>query len=198
MIKNHENELPPHARMRPKDSEWLAATVETKATMPLHLALRRVDHDAPNGDLLLPSERRPRWFMHLWPYLYRYYDADRQPLYIGISSCFAVRLAQHRKTSPWWPLAEYVAISVYATPEAAAEAEKAALRNEKPRFNKQGVRGPAYARLHLHGDAEAAAAQLHAAADPEFVAALAAFLSARERFPQPTPPPDPRRLSETA
>src|SRR5690606_22584027 len=136
--------------------------------MPAHLPLRRLDRDAPVHGLLKPGEKRPDRWPALWPYLYRLYDADRQPLYLGISSCYANRLDQHRRGSSWWPLAEFIAVSVYPTYDEVQEAERAALRHERPRFNRRGVRGPAYARLHLHGAPEEAADLLFSEADAEF------------------------------
>jgi hypothetical protein len=165
------------------------ATRQLRAELPLHFPLRKLDRDAPTTDLLTSEEARPGWYLNLWPYLYRVYDAERLPLYIGISSCHGTRLAAHRRTSDWWDLAEYIAISAYPTAAAVEKAEGAALRREKPRFNRQGVRGPANVKLHVHGAPEEAAALLFQQAAPEFVAELTALLSQPSRFPQPAPPP---------
>ncbi len=159
---------------------------------PIHFPLRKFDRQARTAALLTPEERRPDGYLRLWPYLYRFYDADRQPLYLGISSCTAIRLDAHRRQSGWWPLAECIAISAYGTDEAVKAAERAALRQEQPRFNRAGVRGPAYARISLHGAAEDAAAVLFRDASPEFLTALATLLGQPERFPQPVPPPPAR------
>ncbi|WP_145503191.1 GIY-YIG nuclease family protein [Streptomyces sp. CFMR 7] len=165
---------------------------------PLHFPLRRLDRDAPTAQLMTAEEQRPVGWLPLWPYLYRAYDADVQPLYIGISSCSPVRLDNHRRLSEWWPLAEYIAISAYGTARAVEEAERAALRNEQPRFNKRGVRGPANVSINAHGDPEAAAAHLFRQASPEFIAALADLLLQPGRFPQPVPPPPAQFAPEEA
>lgn len=157
--------------------------------LPMHNPLRKFDRDAPTARLLMPGEERPNWWMPLWPYLYRFYDADLHPLYIGISSCHATRLDSHRKRSEWWPLAEYIAVSVYPNYEAVERAERAALRHEKPRFNKQGVQGPASVAINTRGPAEEAAALLFRQVEPAFLAELAALLAQPDRFPQPSPPP---------
>lgn len=180
----------------PRD-DWLQATKEMAQLLPMHVPLRKLDRDAPNAGLLKPGELRPEWWLPLWPYLYRFYDADLRPVYIGISTCTATRISSHRKRSEWWPLAEYIAISVYPSEEAAAKAERAALRHEQPRFNKQGVRGPANISIHTRGPAEEAATLLFRQADPAFVAELATLLAQPERFPQPAPPP-PARFAEEA
>lgn len=160
--------------------------------MPLHIPLRKFDRDARKADLLAPGEIRPEWYLNLWPYLYRFYDADRRPLYIGITSCSPLRLDSHRRRSEWWPLAEYLAISVYPTHSAVEDAERAAIRSEKPRFNKQGVQGRANVSIQVRNDPEVAAEQLFREATPEFIAELAALLAQPERFPQPVPPPPAR------
>lgn len=172
-------------------SDRREATQELALLLPMHVPLRKLDRDAPPAELLERGECRPDWWLPLWPYLYRFYDAALQPLYIGISSCYATRIDNHRKRSEWWPLAEYIAISVYPTQFLVGEAERAALRHEKPRFNKQGVRGPASLAIRTREPAEEAAALLFRQADPTFVAELAALLAQPERFPQPAPPPAP-------
>lgn len=184
-------------RLIPRD-DWAKASGRMHRLLPMHVPLRKLDRGAPTAKLLEPGEERPEWYLPLWPYLYRFYDADRQPLYIGISSCHATRLNSHRKRSEWWPLTEYIAISAYPTHAAVAEAERAALRHEKPRFNKQGVRGPANIAIYAHGTPEAAATQLFREADPQFVEELAALLAQPERFPQPAPPPPARFADEEA
>jgi hypothetical protein len=177
------------ARRRVHWQDKLEATREMARFLPMHVPLRKLDRNAPTAKLLEPGERRPDWWLPLWPYLYRFYDADLQPLYIGISSCYATRINTHRKRSAWWPFAEYIAISVYPTQDLVAEAERAALRHEKPRFNKQGVHGPANVSINTRGPVEEAAALLLRQVDPAFVADLAALLMRPDQFPQPEPPP---------
>src|SRR5947207_2804128 len=71
-----------------------------------HFPARRFDREAPEW-LLLPERRAGN------DILYRFYDAEQHPLYIGITQTGAARLAAHRRRSEWWPLAEYIAVSVY-------------------------------------------------------------------------------------
>lgn len=162
----------------------------------MHLPLRKLDRDARTSELLHQGERRPEWYLPLWPYLYRIYDADVRPLYIGISSCTPLRLDGHRRQSQWWPLAEYIAISVYPSSRASEEAERAAIKHEQPRGNKKGLRGPATVPVPAHGSPEEAAAVLFRQTTAEFVAELAALLAQPDRFPQPEPPPPARFADE--
>lgn len=163
-----------------------------------HFPLRQLDRDAHHREFLLPERQHPEWPQsHKIHYVYRFYGADLQPLYIGLTYGGAMRWHQHRKQSEWWPLAEYVAVSFYASYEDIHVAEKAAIRHEQPRFNKQFVQGPAIAMLRLRDPAEEAAAQLFRDADPEFVRELARLLTQPERFPQPEPPPPASFADET-
>jgi hypothetical protein len=158
-----------------------------------HFPLRELNRDAHWKYFLAPERTHADWkSSHKIDYLYRFYDSDLLPLYIGVTSGSGLRWDQHRKQSDWWPLAEYVAVSFYQSYESVRVAEKAAIRREKPRFNKVHVRGPANTSLPLHGSVEAAAAQLFRDADPEFISELAHLLAQPDRFPQPEAPPPAR------
>lgn len=148
--------------------------------------------------MLTREERRPPRWAPLWPFIYRFYDANREPLYIGITSCTALRFDSHRRQSQWWPLVEYIAISVYGRHDDIRGFERAAIRNEQPRFNRAGLRGVATAKVPLLGDPADAAAVLFREATPDFIAALAAHLAEPKRFPQPEPPPPARFAEEGA
>ncbi|MBK3625475.1 GIY-YIG nuclease family protein [Streptomyces sp. MBT49] len=150
--------------------------------LPVHLPMRQLDRENPLSALLIPRGLNSN------EYLYRFYDGARRPLYIGRSGVLSVRIQNHRRNSSWWGEAEFLALSVYASADDLAEAERAALRAERPRSNKATVLGPENARLPLR-DAETAAAVLFREALPEFVAELAELLMRPERFPQPEPPP---------
>ena len=161
-----------------------------------HFPLRKLDRNAPTCHLMAPERAHPDWeASYKSDFLYRFYDGDLQPLYIGVSSGSPVRWDQHRRHAEWWDLADYVAVSYYESYRSVRVVEKAAIRHEQPRFNRQFLRGPANASLHLHGPAEAAAAVLFRDADLKFISELAQLLTAPERFPQPLPPP-PARFAE--
>jgi hypothetical protein len=163
-----------------------------------HFPLRKLDRTASIRDFLTPEIQNPDWPQsHKLHFVYRFYDADLEPLYIGLSYGGPTRWGQHRERSEWWPLAEYVAVSFYASYADVQAAEKAAIRHEQPRFNKQFRRGRAHVSLRLRGPAEDAAAEIFREADPEFIRELADLLAQPDRFPQPTPPP-PARFADDA
>lgn len=155
----------------------------------VHFPLRELDPDVPMKRFLEPESQRPEWRYTSKNYVYRFYDAALQPLYIGITSGNPTRWEAHRKSSDWWSLAKYVAVSFYPTYSEIEVAEKAAIRSERPRYNRAFVTGPAYARLHLHGSAYDAAEQLFRDAPSEFLSELAQLLNTPSLFPQPVPPP---------
>ncbi|MVO84146.1 hypothetical protein GPA10_05015 [Streptomyces sp. p1417] len=164
-----------------------------------HFPLRKLDRDAPVKYFLEPETTHPEWVKSCkYFYVYRFYSSDRRPLYIGITSGAPTRWDAHRKRSAWWPEVEYVAVSFYPSYSAIQVAEKAAIRSEKPQCNRQFVRGPAHLSLHLHGQAEEAAALLFRDADASFISELAHLLTKPERFPQPEPPPAARLADDAA
>lgn len=149
---------------------------------PRHFPVRPFDRDAPTRHLLIETRLGDR-------VLYRFYDADRKPLYIGITHTGDARLAAHRRRSEWWAQVEYIAVSVYPSWAALEEAELAAIRAEGPRFNKAKTLWRQQVVLRLDGDPEEVATELHRIARPTFLSELAALLAQPERFPQPAPPP---------
>jgi len=164
-----------------------------------HFPLRKLDRDAPVRQFFLPEVRHPAWARSFkFDYVYRFYAADLSPLYIGMSCGTPGRWDQHRKTAEWWTLAEYVAVSFYPSYADIKVAEKAAIRNEQPRFNKVHLRGVATAPVPLHGEPKEAAAVLFREATPEFISSLARLLTKPELFPQPEPPPPAKFADEEA
>ncbi|MEV7154863.1 GIY-YIG nuclease family protein [Streptomyces misionensis] len=70
--------------------------------------------------------------------LYRFYAADQSPLYFGISVSFEIRWDAHRLKAPWWPLAEFVALSFYTGARHPLHSfETAAIWRERPPFNRK-------------------------------------------------------------
>lgn len=103
----------------------------------IHTNARRFDRGAPNFRRMTSEETA-----HGAGGLYRFYDAEQRPLYFGISLAFEVRWDAHRLKAPWWPLAEFVALSFYpGTRSPLYYFETAAIRRERPPFNRktQGV-----------------------------------------------------------
>jgi hypothetical protein len=99
----------------------------------IHTNARRFDRGAPNFQRMTPEERTLGRGG-----LYRFYDAEQRPLYFGISVSFEVRWDAHRLKAPWWPLAEFVALSFYSNKRTPLYCfETAAIRREWPAFNRK-------------------------------------------------------------
>jgi hypothetical protein len=69
--------------------------------------------------------------------LYRYYDAQQRLLYVGITCRGAKRAAEHAKTQPWWPRQVWMRSEHFDTWAEAEEAERVAIKAEKPECNEQ-------------------------------------------------------------
>jgi predicted GIY-YIG superfamily endonuclease len=67
--------------------------------------------------------------------LYRYYDADGQLLYVGISLSAVARASQHRAEKGWWQDVARMTVEHLPTRQAAEDAERSAIRAEKPVHN---------------------------------------------------------------
>lgn len=68
--------------------------------------------------------------------LYRLYSHTGELLYIGITIHPETRFAEHKRTKPWWPEVARIAIEEYPDDVTAAAAEQAAIRAERPCFNR--------------------------------------------------------------
>lgn len=68
--------------------------------------------------------------------LYRYFDSDNQLLYVGISSNFYNRTNAHLAQSKWVQEAALVTIEWFESREKVEQAEKIAIQNERPMYNK--------------------------------------------------------------
>lgn len=67
--------------------------------------------------------------------LYRFYDADDDLLYVGITENLSVRFASHKATKPWWPDVVRHSVEWRETRAEAEDAEKAAMIAERPKWN---------------------------------------------------------------
>jgi hypothetical protein len=68
--------------------------------------------------------------------LYKHYDINNNLLYVGVSLYALIRLRQHKDQSHWFGLISKITIEYYATRLLAEEAEKAAIKKERPLYNK--------------------------------------------------------------
>lgn len=71
--------------------------------------------------------------------LYRLYDAEGDLLYVGISTRPMQRVREHSKGQTWWLEVASQSFEHFPSRPDAAAAELAAIRAEKPRYNKVGV-----------------------------------------------------------
>lgn len=67
--------------------------------------------------------------------LYRHFDSDGALLYVGISMSWPARTKQHVHGSRWFDQVAKVEIERFSTRAAALEAERQAIKSEKPKFN---------------------------------------------------------------
>lgn len=68
-------------------------------------------------------------------HLYRIWSGELL-LYVGISKSFLKRFSEHMVDQPWADEVTNVSCDVYETREQAIEAEKEAIEDEKPKYNK--------------------------------------------------------------
>lgn len=68
--------------------------------------------------------------------LYRFFNADGDLLYVGISLNPFTRWKQHRSEKPWWVEVVNVTIQHYDDRETVSLAELDATKNERPRYNR--------------------------------------------------------------
>lgn len=70
--------------------------------------------------------------------LYRFYSADGELLYVGITVDPGRRFPQHQLDKPWWHEVSGITLSApYPNRESAAAAERLAIEVEAPRYNIQ-------------------------------------------------------------
>jgi len=69
--------------------------------------------------------------------LYRLFNEQDELLYVGISSKWYERFHQHEKTQPWWLSVAKITLENFETRDEVVQAEKVAIRLEKPLHNKQ-------------------------------------------------------------
>lgn len=86
-----------------------------------------------------PKRRGPLSVVTHW--LYWFYDLHGELLYIGITNSGVKRMEQHGAEKEWWMEVSRVDVEHYATREEAEEAERAAIRRYRPKFNDTHNRG---------------------------------------------------------
>jgi hypothetical protein len=96
----------------------------------------------PSNDIYgvnsLPLDQRPHS-------VYKFFDASGQLLYVGITNHALNRWSSHATTKTWWNKVVSSTIEHYPSQSAAREAEKTAIRVERPLHNRQHNRPTARA-----------------------------------------------------
>ena len=81
--------------------------------------------------------------------LYRLYDEGGDLLYVGIAGNPGRRFEQHKKDKPWWGSVASIRLEHFRKREQAASAELQSIKDENPRHNIMGRKGPA-SPLYFH------------------------------------------------
>lgn len=69
--------------------------------------------------------------------LYRLFGEDDALLYVGVAKTFGPRWHQHAHSQPWWHEVRRQSVDWYPSREEAETAERAAIKAERPKYNKQ-------------------------------------------------------------
>jgi predicted GIY-YIG superfamily endonuclease len=78
--------------------------------------------------------------------LYRFFDAEGALLYVGITNHLPQRLRDHDRNKPWFDNVANVRVEHFPDRKSVLDAEREAIRTEKPRHNIQHNRGAALQR----------------------------------------------------
>lgn len=71
------------------------------------------------------------------PCLFVFYDESRTLLYAGVTNSPSMRFMQHAAERDWWPAVRTITLEYHETMGAALEAERSAIRDERPAHNIQ-------------------------------------------------------------
>lgn len=68
-------------------------------------------------------------------YVYEFYDADNNPLYVGCTANLGKRITNHAIGKEWWPLVARVAVDVYPDYQSGRAAEAELIASLEPAHN---------------------------------------------------------------
>lgn len=92
---------------------------------------------------MVPCTSTHEWLRRFAPhtlrdacYLYRHFDENMKLLYVGISRSAMYRLDRHKRQSPWFHKITTVTIKLYPSRQEAIDAERKAIQEEVPLYNK--------------------------------------------------------------
>lgn len=149
----------------------------------------------PPRTWLLENEQPPQWpeefvkgglrYRCRAGVLYRFYDANRQLLYIGIANDDPTyRWTKHRSGSEWWHLAAYVSVTHVSPVNSRRRAlEREAIRAERPLYNKDHLRRRVRLDVRLDQGFDSVVQQFRKVMLPEDFAALVAAFKAEADTP---------------
>lgn len=98
-------------------------------------ALRNLEGDELAGALAYEEWRASRPLPERTTYVYRAFEAFGPLLYIGITHDVDARMRQHRRSSPWFQLADHITVAQYRDRATAARVEANAIVRERPTDN---------------------------------------------------------------
>lgn len=94
----------------------------------------------PNPELVPETKLPPQAVPHA---LYRFFGADGSLLYVGLTMNPGTRWPSHARDKPWWLEVHTLTIEHFADRPAVEDAERRAIRAERPRYNVIHNRAPA-------------------------------------------------------
>jgi DNA-binding XRE family transcriptional regulator/predicted GIY-YIG superfamily endonuclease len=71
--------------------------------------------------------------------VYRLYDAERNPLYVGVTNRGTRRIKEHSLQKEWWSAVDQAAFEHFETLGEALDAEAAQIRSLRPQHNRNGL-----------------------------------------------------------
>lgn len=158
---------------------------ESGSVLHMHMEIpepRPIDTSGPPRTWVHPDDVRPLFSQVPAGILYRFYDADLELLYIGVTSgCDPIhRWRGHRAESKWWPLVAHYSIARFHKYwDTRAEIEKSAIQAERPRSNKQHTKSLSTFTVRASEGPESIVEQFRKALLPVDFAALAAAFAAQ-------------------
>jgi predicted GIY-YIG superfamily endonuclease len=107
---------------------WFAALPALFLAASLHGLIIWRNHSAEPEEPTAPK---------IGAWVYRAWTEDGECIYIGVTTDIVQRLRSHRSEAQWWTLAANITEVAYATFDEAVAVERAAIKAERPQFNRQ-------------------------------------------------------------
>jgi len=147
--RKHRNKTTGHLTSTPATGETSHVTIEPLTSGNTSLVKPELRPFDPAGDPnSWVTEATPMWTREVNGFryrtnadaVYRFYNAQRELLYIGMTTSRpSSRWTWHRKNAEWWREAAFVSVQ-WILDGTAKAVEKAAIQAEQPLYNKQHMR----------------------------------------------------------